>query len=54
MLPLLYQLAGMTRDHLVMLADASIHAFDSGQKTAWHRQKGVDPRSREGNGGIER
>jgi hypothetical protein len=40
--------------YLVMLADASIHAFDSGQKTAWHRQKGVDPRSREGDGGIGR
>jgi hypothetical protein len=31
-----------------MRADASIHAFASGRKIAGHKQKGADPRSREG------
>jgi hypothetical protein len=51
----LYQLAGtLTRDNLAMLAGAGIHAFASGQKSAWHREKGVDPSSCEGDGVIAR
>jgi hypothetical protein len=36
----LYQAAGaLTRDNLVMRANASIHAVHCERKSAWHRQK---------------